>query len=113
MSTLPDYEIIKTFKGGTSASVRNCVCGGKTKPDEHVRLALDLDKNKDYPNIMAGITLLRETVHRAKKYNYKLCVQKLYLIRFKDVELTLDEILISSKIEIYIKNNLDEPSLSS
>ena len=107
MRELPDYEIIKTFEGGTSAFPRDCLCGGKTKPDEHVRLVLDLDKTKDYPHVMAGITVLREVIHRAKKYNYKLCVLKHYLIRFKDVELTLDEILVSSEIENHLKGRLD------
>jgi hypothetical protein len=108
VSELPDYEIIKTFKGGDSARPKDCLCKGGSKPDEHVRLALDLDKNKDYPHVMAGITVLREVIHKAKKYNYKLCVQNHYLIRFKDVELTLDEILVSSKIENHLKDKLND-----
>ena len=109
MSKLPDYEIIKTFKGESTDKPKDCFCKGNSKPDEHFRLALDLDKNKDYPNVMAGMTVIKEGYHKAKKYNYKLCVQKYYMIRFKDVELTLDEILVSSKTENYIKDNLDKP----
>ena len=108
MNEHPDYEVIKEFKGEVTDKPKDCLCEGGSKPDEHFRLALDLDKNMDYPHVMAGITVVKEGYHKAKKYNHKLCVYKYYMIRFKDVELTLDEILVSSKIENYLKDKLDE-----